>query len=275
MFLFGSSLSNWQMKELVRDVRVALEMERLTSPEATTLLLGITHASTELFRLFQKLPEGSTRMGPESLPLNFSERRDALENQLTGLLIHLERVVPMGSPLAGLAERALRLRETLVHSLDVLDLECVHTVERRRKGTFFHDIPIRVASHLAEGLYQNGQALIFTSATLTTGGTTLEEAFAHFSSRMGLSDEVQRAIVPSPFDYTKQAALFLPKGLPNPNTAEFIAESIPLCEQLIECTKGGVFLLFTSYRMLSAFHQELAAVCPIRSSNREMHRRMR
>ena len=214
-------------------------------------------------------------MGPESLPLNFPERRDALENQLTGLLIHLERVVPTGSPLAGLAERALRLRETLVHSLDVLDLECVHTVERRRKGTFFHDIPIRVASHLAEGLYQNGQALIFTSATLTTGGATLEEAFAHFSSRMGLSDEVQRAIVPSPFDYTKQAALFLPKGLPNPNTAEFIAESIPLCEQLIECTKGGVFscspVIACSPRSIRSWQRS----CPIRSSNREMHRRMR
>ena len=68
MFLFGSSLSNWQMKELVRDVRVALEMERLTSPEATTLLLGITHASTELFRLFQKLPEERPEWDPRVYP---------------------------------------------------------------------------------------------------------------------------------------------------------------------------------------------------------------
>ena len=261
-FFFGRSLSNWQLKELVRDVRVALDMERLTSPAGTTLLLGITHASTELFRLFRDFSEGSTRMGPESLPIHFNEKRNALENQLTGLLAHLERVTPLGSPLATLLERTLRIRESLVYSLDVLDLDCVHTVERRRKGTFFHDIPIRVASQLAESLYGHEQALVFTSATLTTGGKTLEESFAHFASRMGLGEDVLKAIVPSPFDYPNQAALFLPQGLPNPNAEAFVAEAVPICEELIELTGGGTFLLFTSYRMLSAFHRELAEVLP-------------
>ena len=51
---------------------------------------------------------------------------------------------------------------------------------------------------------------MFTSATLSVNGD-----FKHYCGELGLED-AQTATWPSPFDFERQALLYVPKDLPNP-----------------------------------------------------------
>ncbi len=92
--------------------------------------------------------------------------------------------------------------------------------------------------------------VVFTSATLAAEGR-----FDFFARRMGLYDEegvpvtsVRTVAVPSPFDFTEQAALYLPTHLPDPAAPGFIEAAAEEIVRLCEVTGGRAFVLFTSLR---------------------------
>ena len=100
-------------------------------------------------------------------------------------------------------------------------------------------VPARTAS----GSAARG-AWIFTSATLTVGGQ-----FAHFARQVGLDDPVELR-VDSPFDYARQALAYLPRGLPDPATPDYVDRVIDAVVPVLEASNGRAFLLFTSHRAL-------------------------
>jgi len=76
------------------------------------------------------------------------------------------------------------------------------------------------------------------------------DSFKGFSEPLGI-DDAQFTLLDSSFNFQSQSMLMLPKGLPEPNTPNFAVAFTDLAEELIEASGGGVFLLFTSYRMLN------------------------
>jgi ATP-dependent DNA helicase DinG len=99
------------------------------------------------------------------------------------------------------------------------------------------------------------RAWIFTSATLAVG-----EDFGHFTRELGLP---QAATVrwASPFDFARQALLYLPKGLPaDPNQPTFTDAVIDAALPVIEASRGRAFLLFTTLRALRRAHERLSGV---------------
>jgi ATP-dependent DNA helicase DinG len=88
-------------------------------------------------------------------------------------------------------------------------------------------------------------AWIFTSATLSVG-----EEFAHFTGRLGL-DATPTLRIESPFDHERQALLYLPAGLPEPQSADYVAAVMDTAVPLIAAARGGAFVLFTSHRALA------------------------
>jgi ATP-dependent DNA helicase DinG len=59
--------------------------------------------------------------------------------------------------------------------------------------------------------------------------------------------------VGSPFDYGRQARVYVPRFLPDPRSqADFVAGLAPLLIELFTLTKGRGMALFTSYSMLDA-----------------------
>jgi ATP-dependent DNA helicase DinG len=54
----------------------------------------------------------------------------------------------------------------------------------------------------------------------------------------------------SPFDYPNQALLYVPRGLPDPNTPEHTEAVVAAAVPLIEAAQGGAFVLFTSLRAM-------------------------
>ncbi|MGH8232379.1 MAG: ATP-dependent DNA helicase, partial [Steroidobacteraceae bacterium] len=105
-------------------------------------------------------------------------------------------------------------------------------------------LPYEIASRFQACVQQGHNAWVFTSATLAVG-----EDFSHFASRMGLQ-HAPTLRLDSPFDYSRQALLFLPLGLPQPSDPDYTDAVVATAQPLIESAGGGAFVLFTSHRAL-------------------------
>ncbi|MBM3496020.1 MAG: hypothetical protein FJX72_17105 [Armatimonadetes bacterium] len=120
-----------------------------------------------------------------------------------------------------------------------------------------HDSPIEVAELLRTKLWVNVQRAVLTSATLANSG-----AFTYLRSRLGLAEDLDEAVIGSPFDFPSQALLYVPGHLPppdrDPGPAYFdaIADEIV---RIVELSQGRAFLLFTSRRALDEAHIRLIA----------------
>lgn len=87
------------------------------------------------------------------------------------------------------------------------------------------------------------------SATIAVGRS--EGKFDFFRRQVGL-DDVAALQVESPFDYANNAALVVPKGLPEPGEKLFLEKAVPMMVEAIEMARGRTLCLFTSYRALEA-----------------------
>ncbi len=99
-----------------------------------------------------------------------------------------------------------------------------------------------------------------TSKPVSASGHGLEaratEGFKYIQSRLGL-DQCHTLLLGSPFDYQQQATLFIETALPEPNDPLFPPAACRRILHYLTLTNGGAFVLFTSYSMLSSFHQRL------------------
>lgn len=118
-----------------------------------------------------------------------------------------------------------------------------------RTGPELRAAPLDVGRRLAEGLFSRGVPAILTSATLASG-----DGLAGFKKRVGLPDAAELAL-DSPYDYRSQAALWCVPDLPEPSDEEAHARELAkVCADVIAAVPGGVFLLFSSWRMLKKVH---------------------
>ncbi len=94
--------------------------------------------------------------------------------------------------------------------MDGSDRTFVYWIERRGRGTFLQATPIDVSKLLDERLFDGIDTVILTSATLAVAGD-----FEFAKTRLGLRN-ARTLVVPSHFDYSKQALLYVPQTLPDP-----------------------------------------------------------
>lgn len=143
----------------------------------------------------------------------------------------------MGSMLAGL--------EIFSQPVDDSSNAHIRWLDVNQYGYTLHDTPIEISEEFRALMKSYASSWIFTSATLAVG-----DSFKGFSEPLGI-DDAQFTLLDSSFNFQSQSMLMLPKGLPEPNTPNFAVAFTDLAEELIEASGGGVFLLFTSYRMLN------------------------
>jgi ATP-dependent DNA helicase DinG len=131
----------------------------------------------------------------------------------------------------------------------------VRWAELRSATLFLHASPLDVARLLQDRLYDRIGPVVFTSATLAVGGD-----LSFFERRIGLADAdgplfpTDEAVLDSPFDYQKHAALYLPRGLPDPSDPSFAEAVSDELRALLPITYGRAFALFTSLRNMRAVH---------------------
>lgn len=116
--------------------------------------------------------------------------------------------------------------------------------ETYRKGFALHRTPVSIAEIFHAHISKQRRTWIFTSATLAVA-----KRFNHFKKEMGIESAVE-AYWESPFDFSRQALLYLPRDLPDPNAPGYIHAAIDAALPLIEASGGRTFFLVTSYRAL-------------------------
>ncbi len=149
------------------------------------------------------------------------------------------------SPLAPLGERAGDLVLSLDRIAAVDDMEGVRAVEVTQRGFSLSLMPFDISARFLSLIQARRCGWIFTSATLSLG-----EDFGHFTGRLGLTESPTLKIE-SPFDYERQSLLYLPTGMPEPASSSYVAKVIETALPLIDASRGGAFILFTSHRALS------------------------
>ena len=101
--------------------------------------------------------------------------------------------------------------------------------------------PYDVAGFLQATLFAHTQSVVLTSATIAP--------FEYITRALGIT-EAQEFVAPSPFDYERQARLFIAPAKLNPKAADFARHAAPLVEECLDRSRGRAFVLFTSYARL-------------------------
>ncbi len=107
-----------------------------------------------------------------------------------------------------------------------------------------HSSPLDIGPILHSSLW-GGRPAVLTSATLAVDGK-----FDFLRQELGLPADVLEACLGSPFSYGEQALLYVPRHLPVPAEADFLAEAANEIEKILAMTHGRAFVLCTSYRSL-------------------------
>lgn len=121
-----------------------------------------------------------------------------------------------------------------------------------RSGPELRAAPLDVGRRLSEGLFARGVPTILTSATLAAG-----DGLKGFKARVGLPEAVELSL-DSPYDYASQAALWCVDGIPDPKDEDAHAAAVAArCAEIVARVPGGVFLLFSSWKLLKKVHAVL------------------
>ncbi|MFA6972845.1 MAG: ATP-dependent DNA helicase [Gallionella sp.] len=248
---FGENLSTSQLLDLSQDSRI----EALTSAKDFAPLPKacdeLDKAARDLRLVFKK--EG--RM-PAIAMESFKEFAPALKNlseKLAQIGSMLEKQAERSEGLENCWQRAQGFAQLLKQWQDDKGDDKVRWLEVYHHSLQLNSTPLSIAEIFAKQIESCARAWIFTSATLA-----VKQDFSHYQSEMGLL-KAKTACWDSPFDYEKQALLYVPTNLPEPNSEGYTDAVVQAALPMLEASRGRAFLLFTSLRAMQRAYEILQA----------------
>jgi ATP-dependent DNA helicase DinG len=259
---FGVSVSNVRVDELCRDVEFTLRQKQALSASIESAVQSLRQRSQFFFAL---VPPGEGRFAFENRREFLEENGEefiALSQALSRLASELHNMSSKPDEVFNLIRRAEELRVHLGFILENQDRNTVIWIERRKSGrgearrssaanVFLQATPIDVSQILRQTLFENVEAAVLTSATLSVSG-----GFDYIRKRLGL-EHARTFVVPSHFDYASQALLYVPPDVPDPRSEAFVSRAAERVRQLLELSRGRAFCLFTSYAQMHEIHDRL------------------
>jgi ATP-dependent DNA helicase DinG len=249
---FGVSVSNYQFQELVRDISSVSRAKQFGSGELDRVLDRLAVLAEEFFLLFG-VTEG--RVGFKGHTAFFEEHQDLLDDLERALELvgtHLQLVKDAPDEVIPLFRRTQELAQRVVFWCRGDDKSYVYWIERRARGCFLQATPIDVSSILRERLFDKLDTVILTSATLAVGGT-----FDFAEKRLGI-EHARSIVVPSHFEYQKQALLYVPQHMPDPRSPAFPRAAADEIMRLLAHSRGRAFVLFTSYQQMRMVYDRVS-----------------
>ena len=132
----------------------------------------------------------------------------------------------------------------------------VRWFESNGSNVILVDAALDISSLLNEHLFSKQRTSVLCSATIATA-----KSFSFLKKRLGLMEheaKLKEGIFESPFNYQERALFVVPTDLPLPSSPNFLSECIEAISEIIEISRGSVFLLFTSYDMLQNCYRTLS-----------------
>jgi len=253
---FGVTVSSYQFDELIRDVGSLAHQKDFGTHELDRILIMVADRANYFLGLFGAA-EGRT--GFRSHEAFLMKNEDAYRDVLAGLeLIALQLELLKAAPeeTIPLTHRAREIARRLQFWMESGDRQYVYWIEKRGRGTFLQATPIDVSSLLDEKLFDAVDSVILTSATLAVAGE-----FEFTKVRLGLRT-ARTLVVPSHFDYSEQALLYVPQNLPDPRSPAFTAAAAREIIELLFLSRGRAFVLFTSNQQMRLIYDRVSMEVP-------------
>ena len=254
---FGTSVSTGQVLELCRDVLAEGLAHARGGVDWAKTVMVVEKAARDLRLTF---PEGGTRLSLPQIPPSseFFPALEKLKEELEGLIDVLEAQ----------AERAETIEQCRVRAVEMLEQykswksepkkgkevegdDAVLWVEAFASSLQLHKTPLSIAPIFAGQRAGTPRSWIFTSATLA-----VKNDFKHFTAQLGMTGEPAQSW-PSPFDYQQQGILYVPTGLPEPNTFGYTDAVVDMALPVIEAAGGRCFFLCTTIRAVNRVAERL------------------
>ncbi|MGQ0594858.1 MAG: ATP-dependent DNA helicase [Gammaproteobacteria bacterium] len=250
---FSTSLGSRQLLELARDTvaaerdeagdleglrRAAVVLEQATGDFAQAL--GATHRRAVWSEIAAEPRAGAAHT--------------TLGQALADLATALEDGACRGEGLKHCRRRAQALSERLaaVTGADG-ETDGLCWFESHERGFTLTSTPAHIGEAFSSRIRAGDCAWVFTSATLAVGND-----FGYFQGRLALA-KARTARWESPYDYARQALLYLPEMTLGPNRPGYTEAVMAATLPVLVASRGRAFLLFTSHRALAEAARWLAS----------------
>ncbi|MDP3539551.1 MAG: ATP-dependent DNA helicase [Azonexus sp.] len=249
---FGDSISTAQVLDLARDAR----SEGMTNARDC---LDLQSGARDLekiakdLRLAVGLDGGRFSYGQLLEKPEFAPALKVLEDEVAKFAAILETQAERAEGLEKCWQRAGELVQRLSQWQKVTDDGYVRWAEAFTHSLQLNSTPLDVAEIFKKQMGGHPRAWIFTSATLAVQGK-----FNHYCAELGLG-EPESACWESPFEYDKQAMLYAPLGMPEPNSYGYTDAVVDAAFPAVIAAGGGAFFLCTSLRAMRRTHELLKA----------------
>ncbi len=253
---FGTTVSSSQVLELCRDVLAEGLAHARGGPDWAKVVMAVEKAARDLRLTF---PQDSMRLALPQIPTSsdFFPALEKLQLELDGMIDTLEDQAARAETIEACRVRAVDLAAAYKawkpdpKGKVAAGEEAVLWVEAFSSSVQLHKTPLSIAPIFSNQREGTPRSWIFTSATLA-----VKSDFKHFSNQMGLTGEPAMTW-PSPFDYEQQGLLYVPNGLPEPNSMGYTDAVIDVALPVIEAAGGRTFFLCTTIRAVKHVSERL------------------
>ena len=204
---------------------------------------------TSLFDKFTTLPQ-RVRYESNSMSKIVEKHGLVVDGLYASLLEDMLKFAEKTEDMPQLYRRLSTAQSSLAFLLQGNDEAYVYWAERNdhREWTL-QASPLDVSGVLQKWLWPRLESVVLTSATLFVDEKTITD-------ELGIAKAVQRRF-PYNFDYSSQACLYIPKNIHDPTHPQFAEDAAQHIRSLVEITKGGAFVLCTSYQNLKVYEKVL------------------
>lgn len=240
---FGKSVSSRSLQDLAQDIQLAYRSEAQDMAQLGKAADRLQIASQDL-RLAFGIESGRGNTRDMIKNSYWGQALARLTDALTLCYDVLKLALGRGERLDQCFERVSEIKGRLGEVLALNQTGCSYWFECSRLHFSLNLTPLSVAERFGAEVLRPEVSWIFTSATLTVDGH-----FAHFASELGLAGSAE-LVLDSPFDYSAQARLCVPRFLPEPNAFGRAEQLASMMIPLINRTPGGCFFLCTSHQAM-------------------------
>ncbi len=209
------------------DMRLRLTGALRVQPDWDRVEMTWDNLSSQLHRIIT---------GLESLHATLSDMTDSDIPDIEGLV----------QDCAGYAGRLADLRHQINACIAEPNGETIYwaTLAARDERVTLHAAPLHVGKLVEQHLFRTKEAVILTSATLTT-----DNRFDFIRERLHAWD-ADELMLDSPFDYERSTLLYIPVDIPEPNQPYYQKKVEETLIALARASQGRMLVLFTSYYQL-------------------------
>jgi ATP-dependent DNA helicase DinG len=201
--------------------------------------------ATELFDTHRTVLAVADRLGTIARGVDQALRDDPTFTELVALVRRFEAM-------AALLDRFVSAKP---------DDETVLWMETRRgaKNKRFVSLaatPLDIRDLMRRAVFSPYETVVMTSATLAVNGS-----FQYWGARLGVplgDEETLAEQFPSPFDYPRRVVLAVPTDAPMPDQDSYNTYLCHAVPRLVQASRGGALVLFTSYRQLEEVYQQVS-----------------